>query len=150
MNNIFVKDPENNINYLTPATPKRLLVTMGIKLVLAVSSLFALSAGTITGFARILLYLLFFAFVYDIGSLYQLCLHITQSVLIGFLLFLVVVFGVGIAFRYGSDLLMKLAPETALGGDIITIVMLIVFLIPFLIDTVRLVKLLTASASTPR
>lgn len=150
MKNIFVRDPENNINYLTPATPKRLLVTMGIKLALAVSSLFALSAGTLTGFARILLYLLFFAFVYDIGSLYQLCLHITQSILIGFLLFLVVVFGIGVAFQYGSDLLRKLAPETALGGDIITIVMLIAFLIPFLVDIVRLVKLLTASASTPR
>lgn len=150
MKNIFVRDPENNINYLTPATPKRLLVTMGIKLALAVSSLFALSVGTMTGFDRILLYLLFFAFVYDIGSLYQLCLHITQSVLIGFLLFLVVVLGIGIAFQYGSDLLMKLTPETALGGDIITIVMLVAFLIPFLVDTVRLVKLLTASASTPR
>lgn len=150
MKNIFVRDPENNINYLTPATPKRLLVTMGIKLALAVSSLFALSVGTMTGFDRILLYLLFFAFVYDIGSLYQLCLHITQSVLIGFLFFLVVVFGIGIAFQYGSDLLMKLTPETALGGDIITIVMLVAFLIPFLVDTVRLVKLLTASASTPR
>lgn len=150
MKNIFVRDPENNINYLTPATPKRLLVTMGIKLALAVSSLFALSAGTFTGFARILLYLLFFAFVYDIGSLYQLCLHITQSVLIGFLLFLVVVFGIGIAFQYSSDLLMKLAPETAFAGNIITTIMLVAFLIPFLIDTVRLVKLLTASASTPR
>lgn len=150
MKNIFVRDPENNINYLTPATPKRLLVTMGIKLALAVSSLFALSVGTMTGFDRILLYLLFFAFVYDIGSLYQLCLHITQSVLIGFLLFLVVVLGIGIAFQYGSDLLMKLTPETALGGDIVTIVMLVAFLIPFLVDTVRLVKLLTASASTPR
>lgn len=150
MKNIFVRDPENNINYLTPATPKRLLVTMGIKLALAVSSLFALSVGTMTGFDRILLYLLFFAFVYDIGSLYQLCLHITQSVLIGFLLFLVVVLGIGIAFQYGSDLLMKLTPETALGGDIITVVMLVAFLIPFLVDTVRLVKLLTASASTPR
>lgn len=150
MKNIFVRDPENSINYLTPATPKRLLVTMGIKLALAVSSLFALSVGTMTGFDRILLYLLFFAFVYDIGSLYQLCLHITQSVLIGFLLFLVAVFGIGIAFQYGSDLLMKLTPETALGGDIITIVMLVAFLIPFLVDTVRLVKLLTASASTPR
>lgn len=150
MKNIFVRDPENNINYLTPATPKRLLVTMGIKLALAVSSLFALSVGTMTGFDRILLYLLFFAFVYDIGSLYQLCLHITQSVLIGFLLFLVAVFGIGIAFQYGSDLLMKLTPETALGGDIVTVVMLVAFLIPFLVDTVRLVKLLTASASTPR
>lgn len=149
MKNIFVRDPENNINYLTPATPKRLLVTMGIKLALAVSSLFALSVGTMTGFDRILLYLLFFAFVYDIGSLYQLCLHITQSVLIGFLLFLVVVLGIGIAFQYGSALLMKLTPETALGGNIITIVMLVAFLIPFFVDTVRLVKLLTASASTP-
>lgn len=150
MKNIFVRDPENNINYLTPATPGRLLATMGIKLTLAVCSLFALSAGTVTGLARILLYLLFFAFVYDIGSLYQLCLHITQSVLIGFLLFLVAVFGIGTAFQYSSGLLTRLAPETALGENIVTFVMLAVFLIPFLIDAIRLIKLLTASASTPR
>ena len=144
MKNIFLKNPENAINYLTPQTLKRLLITVGIKLALAVAGTFAMPVGDYTGFAKILLSALLFSFVYDVCSLYQVCLHVTQGILMSFLLFLVLIFAIGSIFQYGAALFAGASPATAAGENILMSVMTLIFLIPFLIDTVRLIKMLLA------
>lgn len=144
MKNIFLKAPENVINYLTPGSVKQLLITMGIKFVLAVAGMLAMPIGSYSGFSRAVLLLLLFAFVYDVCSLYQVCLHIAQSVLIGFLLFLVLIFGIGFLLQYGAGFFADVSPATAAGENIIMAVMTLIFLIPFLIDAVRLIKKLHA------
>lgn len=140
MKNIFLRDSENVINYLTPDSIKRLLVTVGIKFVLAVAGMLAMPIGGYTGFSRAVLLLLLFAFVYDVCSLYQFCLHVTQSVLIGFLLFLVLILGISFLLQHGAVLFADVSPATAVGENIIMVVMTLIFLIPFLIDAVRLIK----------
>lgn len=142
MKNIFLKNPENAINYLTPQTPKRLLITVGIKLALAVAGMFAMPVGDYAGFSHVILSLLLFSFVYDVCCLYQVCLHVTQSILMSFLLFLVLIFAVGFILQYGAELFADLSPATATGENILMSVMTLIFLIPFLIDAVRLIKML--------
>ena len=144
MKNIFLKDAKNTINYLTPQTLKRLLITMGIKLALAVAGMLAMPVGDYAGFAKVLLYFLLFSFVYDVCCLYQFCLHVTQSILMSFLLFLVLIFAVGFIFQYGAALFADASPATAAGENILMSVMTLVFLIPFLIDAVRMIKMLVA------
>ncbi len=142
MKNIFVKDPETAVNYLKPDSLKRLLITVGIKLVFSVGGMSAMLTGEVAGFTRILLFILTFAFVYDVCCLYQVCLHITQSVLIGFLLFLVIIAGIGFLLQHAGSLLAGYSADAALGGTAMTCVMALIFLIPFIIDMVRLIKLL--------
>lgn len=142
MNNIFVKDPENTINYLTPQTLKQLLITVGIKLALAVAGMFAMPVGDYAGFSHMILSFLLFSFVYDVCSLYQVCLHVTQSILMSFLLFLVLIFAVGFILQYGAALFVGASPATAAGENILMSVMTLIFLIPFLIDAFRLIKML--------
>ena len=142
MKNIFLKDPENAINYLTPQSLKRLLITMGIKLALAVAGMLAMPVGDYTGFSRVILSLLLFSFVYDICCLYQVCLHITQGVLMSFLLFLVLVFAIGFILQYGAAFFTGASPSTAVGENILMSIMTLIFLIPLIIDIVRLIKLL--------
>ena len=139
MKNIFVKDSESRINYLKPDNLKQLLLTIGIKFVLAIAGMLALPMGDYSGFSKAVLLILFFAFVYDVCCLYQLCLHITQSILIGFLLFLVLLLGVSFLFTYGTAFLSGLQPSTATGEQLLLLGMALVFLIPFLIDLVRLI-----------
>ncbi len=142
MKNIFLKDPENAVNYLTPQSLKRLLITMGIKLFLAVAGMLAMPVGDYAGFSKVLLMLLLFSFVYDVCCLYQVCLHVTQGVLISFLLFLVLIFGIGLLLQYGASFFTGASPATAVGENVLMGIMTLVFLIPFLIDAVRLVKML--------
>lgn len=142
MNNIFLKHPENAVNYLTPGSLKRLLTTMAIKLVLAVAGMLAMPVGDYAGFSRAILMLLLFAFVYDVCSLYQACLHVTQSVLMSFLLFLVLIFAIGFLLQYGAAFFTGASPATAAGENILMGVMTLIFLIPFIIDAVRLAKML--------
>lgn len=142
MNNIFLKDPENTVNYLTPQTLKRLLVTIGIKLALAVAGMLSMPVGDYTGFSQVLLSFLLFSFVYDVCCLYQVCLHVTQSILMSFLLFLVLIFAVGFILQYGAAFFAGTSPATAAGENILMSVMTLIFLIPFLIDAARLVKML--------
>lgn len=140
MKNIFLKDPDNTVNYLTPQSLKQLLITIGIKLVLAVAGMFAMPVGDYAGFSQVILSLLLFAFVYDICCLYQVCLHVTQTILMSFLLFLVLLFAIGFILQYGAALFVGASPATAAGENILMSVMTLIFLIPFLIDAVRLIK----------
>lgn len=142
MKNIFLKNPENAINYLTPQTLKRLLVTAGIKLVLAVAGVLAMPPVDYAGFSKVIMLVLMFSFVYDVCCLYQVCLHVTQSILISFLLFLVLMSGIGFLFQYGAAFFADAAPATAAGENVLMCIMTLVFLIPFIIDVVRLIKLL--------
>lgn len=144
MNSIFLKDPENTVNYLTPQTLKRLLITMAIKLVLAVAGMFAMPVSDYNGFSKVILSFLLFAFVYDVCCLYQVCLHVTQTILMSFLLFLVLLFAIGFILQYGAVLFMNISPATAVGESVLMSTMLLIFLIPFLIDAVRLIKMLLA------
>lgn len=142
MNNIFLKNSENTINYLTPDSLKRLSVTVGIKLVLAAAGMLALPIGDYTGFSRVILLSLLFAFVYDVCSLYQVCLHVTQSLLMSFLLFIVLIFAIGFLLQYGAAFFSGLSPATAIGENVLMCVMVLIFLIPLIIDLVRLIKML--------
>lgn len=141
MKNIFIKDPETAVNYLKPDNLKQLLITVGIKLALAVAGMLAMPIGDYSGFSKFILLLLLFAFVYDVCCLYQFSLHVTQSILIGFLLFLVLLLGVAFLFEYGLAFLAGLNPATATGENVLLTIMTVIFLIPFVIDIVRLIKL---------
>lgn len=140
MKNIFLKDPENAVNYLTPRSLKQLLITMGIKLALAVAGMFAMPVGDYAGFSQVILSFLLFSFVYDVCCLYQVCLHITQSILMSFLLFLVLISAIGFILQYGAALFVGASPATATGENILMSIMTLIFLIPFLIDIARLIK----------
>lgn len=144
MKNIFLKHPENAINYLTPGSLKRLLITAGIKLVLAAAGMLAMPVGDYAGFSQAILMLLLFAFVYDVCSLYQVCLHVTQSILMSFLLFLVLLFAIGFLLQYGAAFFTGASPATAAGENILMSIMTLIFLIPFIIDAIRLIRLLCA------
>lgn len=141
MKNIFIKNPETTVNYLKPDNLKQLSITVGIKLILAVAGMIAMPIGDYSGFSKFILLLLMFAFVYDVCCLYQLCLHFTQSILIGFLLFLLLIMGVAVLFQYGLGFLAGIAPSSAAGENALLILMAALFLIPLLIDTFRLIKL---------
>ena len=141
MKNIFLKNPENAIDYLTPRNLKRLLVTIGIKLVSAAAGMLAMPVGDYTGLSHVLLELLLFSFIYDVCCLYQVCLHITQSLLMSFLLFLVLIFMIGLIFQYGAALFIDAVPATATGEGVIMGIMTLLFLIPFIIDVTRLIKM---------
>lgn len=142
MKNFFLKYPENAINYLTPNSLKQLLITIGIKLVLAIAGMLAMPIGDYSGFSKAILLLLLFSFVYDVCCLYQVCLHVTQSILMSFLLFLVLLFGIGFILQYGAAFFVGVSPATAIGEVALMSIMTLIFLIPFIIDIVRLIKLL--------
>lgn len=141
MKNIFIKNPETAVNYLKPDNLKQLSITVGIKLILAVIGMLAMPIGDYSGFSKFILLLLMFAFVYDVCCLYQLCLHFTQSVLIGFLLFLLLLMGVAVLFQYGLGFLAGVTPSSAAGENALLILMAVIFLIPLFIDAFRLIKL---------
>lgn len=144
MKNIFLKDSENAVNYLTPQSLKQLLITIGIKLALAVAGMFAMPVGDYAGFSQVILSFLLFSFVYDVCCLYQVCLHVTQGVLMSFLLFLVLISAIGFILQYGAALFVGESPATAAGENILMSIMTLIFLIPFIIDAVRLIKMLCA------
>lgn len=141
---IVKNNPENTKNYLCPADRKTLLIMVGIKLILAAAGAFAMSMGDYPGPSAVLLRLLMLAFVYDICCFYQVCLHIAQSIFIAFLLFIFLLMGGVFLFNHFFSFLSAINPATETGQNISMIVTTLIFLIPFLIDAVRLIRFLTA------
>lgn len=141
MRKIVDTNPENTKNYLKPDNRKMLLIIVGIKLALAVIGTFMMPAADYPAFAMFLLRLLMFAFVYDICCLYQVSLHIAQSYLIAFLLFLLLLMGGVFIFNHFFSFLAQINPATEAGQNASMAVMGLIFLIPFIIDAVRLIKL---------
>lgn len=134
-------NPENTKNYLKPTDRKILLIMTGIKLVLAAAGAFSMSAGDYIGLPAVLLRLLMLAFVYDICCFYQVCLHIAQSIFIAFLLFIFLLMGGVFFFNHFFSFLAGINPSTEAGQNLSLAVMALIFLIPFLIDAVRLIRL---------
>lgn len=118
-----------------------LLIMTAVKLALALAGAFAMPMGDYSGLSALLLRLLMLAFVYDICCFYQLCLHIAQSIFIAFLLFIFLLMGGVFLFNHFFSFLAAVNPATEAGQNVSMIVMLLIFLIPFLIDAVRLIRL---------
>jgi len=150
MRKIVSTNPENTRNYLKPNDRKTLLIMVGIKLVLAIIGTFLMRIGEYPILATILLRILMFAFVYDICCLYQVCLHIAQSIFISFLLFLVMLLGAVFIFNYFFSFLAAFNPATEAGQNLSMLAMIFIFLIPFSIDAVRLAKLSANGRTTAR
>jgi len=149
MKRIIEKNPENTKNYLKPTDRKLLLIMTGIKLVLALAGSLMMPIGEYSLPEKILLRTLMFAFVYDICCLYQVSLHIAQSFLIAFLLFLVLLLGGVFLFDRCSAFLASINPSTAAGENLSMAVMTLVFFIPFLIDVIRLIRLSRQEKKVP-
>lgn len=145
MRKIVENNSENTKNYLKPTDRKMLLILVGIKLILAAAGAAAMPAGQYSGLSILLLRLLMFAFVYDICCFYQVCLHIAQSYLIAFLLFLVLLSGGVFLFNQFFSFLAVINPATEAGQNLSMIVMILIFLIPLLIDAVRLIRLFSSA-----
>jgi uncharacterized membrane protein len=141
MKKIVAQNPENTKNYLKPDNMKALLITTGIKCILATAGTFFMRTGEYPGLALVLLHILMFAFVYDICCLFQVSLHIAQSYLIAFLLFIVLLLGCVFIFENFFAFLAAIDPATETGQNISMVVMILIFLIPFLIDIVRLIRM---------
>lgn len=144
MRKIVENNPENTKNYLKPDNKKMLLIMVGIKLVLSIAGAFMMPAAEYPALAMFLLRLLMFAFVYDICCLYQVSLHIAQSYLIALLLFLLLLMGGVFVFHHFFSFLAQINPATEAGQNASMAVMGLIFLIPFIIDIIRLIKLTTA------
>ncbi len=134
-------NPENTKNYLKPTDKKILLVMTAVKLALATAGAFSMSTGDYTGLTAVLLRLLMLAFVYDICCFYQVCLHIAQSIFIAFLLFIFLLMGGVFLFNHFFSFLAGINPSTEAGQNLSLAVMMLIFLVPFLIDAVRLTRL---------
>ena len=134
-------NPENTKNYLKPGDKRVLLAVTGGKLALATAGALAMPMGDYSGLSALLLRLLMLAFVYDICCFYQVCLHIAQSIFIAFLLFILLLMGGVFLFNHFFSFLAAVNPSTEAGQNLSLAVMLLIFLIPFLIDTVRLIRL---------
>lgn len=134
-------NPENTKNFLKPTDKKILLILIGIKLALALAGGFAIPMGHYSEGSALLLRLLAVAFVYDICCFYQVCLHIAQSIFIAFLLFILLLMGGVFLFNHFFSFLAAVNPSTEAGQNLSMAVMTLIFLIPFLIDAVRLARL---------
>ena len=88
-----------------------------------------------------------FAMCYDICSFCQVCLQIAQSIFIGFLLFLLLITGIGILSGYILAPLENFGPATAGGQNLVLLLMTVICMIPLVIDVVRLVKLMKQPAT---
>lgn len=141
MRRIVHNNPENTKNYLTPADKKTLLIMVLLKLAFAAAGAFAMSMGTYSGFSAFILRVLMFAFVYDVCCFYQVCLHIAQSYFIAFLLFIFLLLGGVFLFNHFFSFLALINPSTKTGENLSMIVMALLFLIPLIIDAVRLIRL---------
>lgn len=134
-------NPDAAKQYLKPDTLKMQGIIMGIKLILSIGFLFMARIDGYTGFEAFLFYLVMFTLIYDVCSFYQVCLQIAQSIFIGFLLFMLLLMGIIYIFEYAFAFLANISPDTAAGQNISMIVMAALFIIPLVIDVVRLVKL---------
>ena len=142
MKKLINMNPDAAKQYLKPDNAKMLGIIMAIKLVLSVAFLFMARVDGYTGFEAFLFYLVMFTLIYDVCSFYQVCLQIAQSIFIGFLLFLLLLMGFIFIFEYAFAFLANFSPATAVGQNISMIVMAAIFIIPLVVDVVRLVKLL--------
>ena len=138
-------NPDAAKQYLKPDNLKMLGIIVGIKLILSVAFLFMARVDGYTGLEAFLFYLVMFTLIYDVCSFYQVCLQIAQSIFIGFLLFLLLLMGAIFLFEYAFAFLANISPATAAGQNLSMIVMAVIFIIPLIIDVIRLVKL----AKTP-
>ena len=145
MRKIVENNPENTRKYLKPTDRKMLLSLVGIKLVLAAAGTIAMPIGEYSGLSTLILRLLMFTFVYDICCFYQVCLHIAQSILISLLLFIVMLSGGVFLFSRFFSFLAVIDPATEAGQNLSMLVMILIFIIPLLIDAVRLVRLFMLS-----
>lgn len=134
-------NPENTKNYLKPTDKRILLLMTAGKLALAAAGAFSMSMGDYSGLSSVLLRLLMLAFVYDICCFYQVCLHIAQSIFISLLLFLFLLMGGVFLFNHFFSFLADINPSTEAGQNLSLAVMALIFLIPFLIDGIRLIRL---------
>lgn len=137
-------NPDAARQYLKPDSRNALLITMSIKLVLSVIFTFMFSLEGYSGFSAVLFYTVMFSLMYDIGSFYQVCLQIAQSIFIGFLLLLLLLLGAYYLFLYGFSFLASIAPASQVGENISMLITALICLIPLIIDVVRLVKFLKA------
>ena len=144
MKKLVNMNPDAAKQYLKPDNVKMLGIIMAIKFVLSIAFLFMARVEGFTGLEAFLFYLVMFTLVYDVCSFYQVCLQIAQSIFIGFLLFLLLLMGGIFLFNYGFAFLANISPSTATGQNISMLVMALIFMIPLVIDVVRLVKLLKA------
>ena len=145
MKKIRNMNPDAAKQYLKPDNLKMLGIIVGIKLILSVAFLFMARVDGYTGLEAFLFYLVMFTLIYDVCSFYQVCLQIAQSIFIGFLLFLLLLMGAIFLFEYAFAFLANISPATAAGQNLSMIVMSVIFIIPLIIDVIRLVKL----AKTP-
>lgn len=145
MKKIRNMNPDAAKQYLKPDNLKMLGIIVGIKLILSVAFLFMARVDGYTGLEAFLFYLVMFTLIYDVCSFYQVCLQIAQSIFIGFLLFLLLLMGAIFLFEYAFAFLANISPATAAGQNLSMIVMAVIFIIPLIIDVIRLVKL----AKTP-
>ena len=143
MKKLVNMNPDAAKQYLKPDKVKMLGIIVSIKLVLSIAFLFMARVEGYTGFEAFLFYLVMFTLIYDVCSFYQVCLQIAQSIFIGFLLFLLLLMGGIFIFNYGFAFLADINPTTVAGQNISMIVMALIFMIPLVIDAVRLIKLLT-------
>ena len=142
MKKLVNMNPDATRQYLKPDNFKMLGMIVAIKLILSIAFLFMARVEGFTGLEAFLFYLVMFTLIYDVCSFYQVCLQIAQSIFIGFLLFMLLLMGGIFLFNYGFAFLANLSPSTATGQNISMIVMALIFMIPLVIDVVRLVKLL--------
>lgn len=145
MKKIVNTNPENTKNYLKPTDKKVLLIVVCIKLALAAAGTAAMPVGQYSPLSTLLLRLLMFSFIYDICCFYQVCLQIAQSYLISLLLFIVLLSGGVFLFNRFFSFLAVINPATEAGQNLSMIIMILIFLIPLLIDAVRLIKRFVSS-----
>lgn len=146
MKKIVNTNPDAAKQYLKPDNAKTLGIIMGIKLILSVAFLFMARIDGYSGFSAVLFYLVMFSLLYDVCSFYQVCLQIAQSIFIGFLLFLLLLLGIIFIFNYALAFLANFNPATPMGQNLSMLIMALISLIPFIIDAVRLIKLLKQPA----
>lgn len=142
MKKIINQNPDATKQYLKPETAKLQGIAVGIKLALSVAFLFMAQVDGFAGLEAFLFYLVMFTLIYDVCCFYQVCLQIAQSIFIGFLLFLLLLLGAIFIFEYAFGFLANFVPATATGQNISMLVMAVIFIIPLVLDVVRLVKLL--------
>jgi len=146
MKKIRNMNPDAAKQYLKPDNLKMLGIIVGIKLILSVAFLFMARVDGYTGLEAFLFYLVMFTLIYDVCSFYQVCLQIAQSIFIGFLLFLLLLMGAIFLFEYAFAFLANISPATAAGQNLSMIVMAVIFIIPLIIDVIRLIKLVKTPA----
>ncbi len=141
MRKIINNNPDATKQYLKPETAKLQGIALGIKLALSVAFLFMARVDDLSGLEAFLFYLVMFTLIYDVCSFYQVCLQIAQSIFIGFLLLMLLLLGIIFIFEYAFAFLADFVPATVTGQNISMLVMSVIFVIPLVLDVVRLVKL---------